>query len=379
MELPIVAEAVGAETTQQPASPSSTDIRAVEDYFRRTGLPELSAEHVSSNKWVLEGITEAWFRVASVLGIAIFAVIIVTAFVPLPRWLELTFLVVAGFLILTPIAPVLELLPTLPIHLGRGLAAGFLSAPGIAAAMPAMVAVVAFLFLTHDVWRVFGTMALWRVGVVVWLLMLIACLMLWRRFQPDLRKLAAPERGLALSSLAGATPARVLVEQGFLPPTPLPKLSRRARLNLSVLLVLSLVARLFAAAVALGAVFAAFGALVIDRALTEEWAGNRAVWGRDFVVSAALLKVAALLAALAASYFAAISLDSERRRQRFAGAELSRMSSAIAAWAYYRGALDDLHSATARDQTAQVSDQTSEEDAARGANRTQTDHARDRP
>src|SRR6266542_405125 len=335
MELPIVAEAVGAETTQQPASPSSTDIRAVEDYFRRTGLPELSAEHVSSNKWVLEGITEAWFRVASVLGIAIFAVIIVTAFVPLPRWLELTFLVVAGFLILTPIAPVLELLPTLPIHLGRGLAAGFLSAPGIAAAMPAMVAVVAFLFLTHDVWRVFGTMALWRVGVVVWLLMLIACLMLWRRFQPDLRKLAAPERGLALSSLAGATPARVLVEQGFLPPTPLPKLSRRARLNLSVLLVLSLVARLFAAAVALGAVFAAFGALVIDRALTEEWAGNRAVWGRDFVVSAALLKVAALLAALAASYFAAISLDSERRRQRFAGAELSRMSSAIAACAYY--------------------------------------------
>ena len=89
-----------------------------------------------------------------------------------------------------------------------------------------------------------------------------------------------------------------------------------------------------------------FGLLIVDRALTAEWVGERpnvlvdvSISGREVIVSEALVRVAAILGGFAALYFVAVALGDRRNREQFLDDELDRMGRVMAAWSYYRGAL----------------------------------------
>jgi hypothetical protein len=102
-----------------------------------------------------------------------------------------------------------------------------------------------------------------------------------------------------------------------------------------------------AVGVVVGLTFGILGILIVDRDLTREWIGEAPnvlvavdIQGREVVLTEALVRVSAMLGGFAALYFVAVALGDSRNREEFLDDELERMRRVMAAWAYYRGALD---------------------------------------
>jgi hypothetical protein len=156
-------------------------------------------------------------------------------------------------------------------------------------------------------------------------------------------ELASPRPGPDLARRARQTPAAPLVGRGVEPTAP--PLDRIERINLAVALLVTLALRVLVVGAVVGGAFFLFGLLVVDEGLTEEWAGaahvllSISIAGRELVVTEALVRVAIVLGAFAALYFAAVALGDARNRESFLDDVLERFHRVMAAWSYYRGAL----------------------------------------
>jgi hypothetical protein len=211
-------------------------------------------------------------------------------------------------------------------------------------ALPPLLAVLLFLSLTQETWRAFGDLEGWRYGAVLIGFGLLAAVILLLGLRSERAELASPAPGPELAARARQTPAAPLVQRGVEPAAP--PLDRIERINLAVALLVTLALRVLVVGATVGGAFFAFGLLVVDEALTEEWVGRPAnvflevsIAGREVVVTEALVRVALTLGAFAALYFSAVALGDARNRESFLDDVLERFRRVMAAWSYYRGAL----------------------------------------
>ena len=314
------------------ARPSAEVLLAVERFFRRSGLPHLTADSRARDttlRWrlpagalVLVARTdlEAWALALSLLGVALATALVVVLLFDL-----------GGLSLL--------------IHQGRPALEGLAATASVALrALPPLLAVLLFLSLASETWRAFGRLEGWRFGCVLILFGLLSAVILVAGLRRERRALLAPAPGDEMREDALATPAAPLVQAGVAPATPPP--DRLVRINVAAALLVSLGIRVLAVGVAVGLTFALLGLLIVDRALTEEWIGEApnvlvavSIEGREVVLTEALLRVAAMLGGFASLYFVAVALGDSRNREEFLDDELERVRRVMAAWAYYRGAL----------------------------------------
>ena len=224
-------------------------------------------------------------------------------------------------------------------------------------AMPPVLAVLLFLSLSQETWQAFGDLEGWRYGGVVIAFGLLVVLILVVGLSRERSQLLTPRPDDVLSERALRTPAAALVNRHVAPSAP--PLGRLERLNVGLALLLTLFTRVVAVAVAVGAFFLIFGFLVVDRELSLRWVSDdpnlltaATIAGREVVLTEAHFRVAGILGAFGALYFAAVALGDPRHREKFLDDELDRLSGVMAAWAFYRGALAGTRRSGPSPQTA---------------------------
>jgi len=235
---------------------------------------------------------------------------------------------------------------SLIVHLGRAAVVGIWRTASVAArAMPLMLALLLFLFLSTETWQSFGQLLGWRFGGVLLLFGILVLAVLHGGLKRERAAIMAPSPDAVLAERARTTPAAPLCHQGVRPHVS--ELRLIERVNVSVALMVSLALRVLAVGLAVGAFFFVFGLLVMDLELTEAWVGqadlnvllSASLAGREIVVTEPLIRVSLLLGGFSSLYFSVSALGDSRNRQEFVEDELERLSRVMAAWAYYRGAL----------------------------------------
>ena len=320
------------------ARPPAEDLLAVERFFRRSGLPHLTADSRARDT------TLRWRLPAGALVLVVAVVLVArTDLEPWALALSLLGVALATALVVVLLFDLGGL--SLLIHQGRPALEGLAATASVALrALPPLLAVLLFLSLASETWRAFGRLEGWRFGFVLILFGLLSAVILVAGLRRERRALLAPVPGDEMREDALATPAAPLVRAGVAPGTPPP--DRLVRINVAAALLVSLGIRVLAVGVAVGLTFALLGLLIVDRALTEEWIGEApnvlvavSIEGREVVLTEALLRVAAMLGGFASLYFVAVALGDSRNREEFLDDELERVRRVMAAWAYYRGAL----------------------------------------
>lgn len=324
--------------TRETAAPEA-GLAEVEAFFRRSGLPHLTAEDRMGERvrqWRRPAVLVAWV----VLGILV-AVLDV-------RWWVGTLFAIAIPVLAAVLSYLLVDLGVLALFLHQGQAAleGLRTTASVAVrAMPPLLAVLLFLSLASETWRAFGRLEGWRYGSVLIGFGLLSAVILIAGLRRERDAVIAWEPGPQLEAAARSTPAAALLARGVVPR--FPPLEGRERVNVAVALFVSLAIRVLAVGVAVAAAFTLFGVLIVDRALTAEWVGEDphvllsvSLSGREIIVSEALVRVATTLGAFASLYFTGVALGESRNREEFLDDELDRLSRVMAARAYYRGALD---------------------------------------
>lgn len=215
---------------------------------------------------------------------------------------------------------------------------------GALRAMPPLLAVLLFLSLSSETWQAFGLLEGWRFGGVIVAFALLIAAILLVGLGAERRELYQPADTLRLRDRATTTPAEPLVERGV-EPSPR-RLTAVERLNVTLSLMITLGVRVVVVGAAVGLFFLIFGVLVVDEMLIQRWTGvpphvylEVSISGREVVLTEELVRVATLLGSFAAVYFAAVSLVERRNREEFVDDEVERLSRVMAAWSYYRGAL----------------------------------------
>ena len=239
----------------------------------------------------------------------------------------------------------------LGLYLFRAAIRGVRAIPAVAAAMPLMMAVVFLAFLNQSAWSVLGGMHPAQAVAATLVIGGVAVGILVMRARPTYKPLQAPEWDDASELLARETPVRALLDRGWRPARPLPKLSRRTRANVAGAVVLSLAGQILAATIGLSVGLIALGALLVGPSTTEAWTGaHRHIWsatlggGLNLTVSVALIQVCVLLGALAALYFVAVSLGQADLRTRFMDPEAARLRPVIAGWPVYESVIGPARS-----------------------------------
>jgi hypothetical protein len=314
------------------------DLAEVEAFFRRSGLPHLTADGRrprTARRRRATIVVGAWLALGAALIMA-----------DLPWWVA----ALVGITIPALAAGVSYLLLDLGVlalfvHQGRPALDGLRATTSVAIrALPPLLAVLLFLSLASETWRAFGRLEGWRYGSVLIGFGILSAVILSAGLRRERHALLAPAPGAELESAARATPAAALVEAGVVPEAP--PLDRLARINVSVALLVSLGIRVLAVGAVVCLAFIVFGMLIVDRALTAEWAGQAPhvllsvrLGGREVILSEALVRVATTLGAFASLYFAGVAMGDTRNREQFLDDELERLAQVMAAWSYYRGAL----------------------------------------
>ena len=314
-------------------------LEGVEDFFRRSGLPHLTADDRIGDRirrWRRPAVLLAWV-VLGILGPVLDA-----------RWWVGVLFALAIPVLAAALSYLLVDLGVLAlfVHQGQVAVEGLRTTASVAVrALPPLLAVLLFLSLASETWRAFGRLEGWRYGSVLVGFGILSGVILVAGLRRERDALIAWEPGPDLEAAARTTPAGALVDAGIAPA--FPPLERRERVNVAVALFVSLAIRVLAVGVAVTAAFLLFGVLIVDRALTAEWVGqdphvlfSLSLSGREIVVSEALVRVATTLGAFASLYFTGVALGEARNREEFLDDELDRVGRVMAARAYYRGALE---------------------------------------
>lgn len=227
-----------------------------------------------------------------------------------------------------------------PTRLVASLWRGALAARRVAAAIPAMVAVVLFVFITGDAWKLFGRMDAVRLIVGLALVAVVVLALLRVRLATVITRVLEPSRH-ALASIPAGTPAEAYLRRSLEVPESIPVVPTPARRNVANTIVLLAFVRLLGAALILWALLVLLGVVLVSPEQTGVYVGGAStatvahvsIAGRQFVLTGALLSVAAWLAALSALVYATVD---DGVAAAVAGEEVTKLSSVIAAWVYYK-------------------------------------------
>ncbi|NEE02087.1 hypothetical protein [Phytoactinopolyspora halotolerans] len=167
-------------------------------------------------------------------------------------------------------------------------------------ALPLLLIFSLVLFLNAEMWQVFSTMPRTFVWIVVGLFVGLGGLFVFLRVPGQVRQLEGDARGDS------------------------PPLSRRQRINVGLTLLISQGLQVFVVAVGVGLFFIAFGALTVGEETRVAWDVNDGLWsqpldllGHEILITEALLRVAAAMAAITGLYYAISILTDATYREEF--------------------------------------------------------------
>jgi hypothetical protein len=226
----------------------------------------------------------------------------------------------------------------------------------VSVTFPAMLGVIAFVYLTQDAWNSFGSMKLWRLVLLVGLFGLATLLILIVRLQAykDPWRVDSDEE-TRLNKLKSNKR-----DQQFDPPVVLATLERRGlstaesdrqlssvnKQRLRIMFCSVLVLQVLSGVVLLAVILALFSFLAADRgALFAEPTSGNFMFPGGFMVSQAMLKVVAILGTLAGLFFVVVTLADKNVLEGFAAFERRRVIQALRVWALYRAAYDAVRPA----------------------------------
>jgi MFS family permease len=189
----------------------------------------------------------------------------------------------------------------------------------LARAIPLLLFFSLVLFLTTEMWQVFGKRAGATLAAIGLLLALVATAFLLARLPREIDRLehAAADRSA-------------------------PPLRRLQRANVGFVLLISHGLQIAVVTVAIGAFFVAFGTIAIDAGVTRAWLGTSGhalfsvtVLDVPLRPTTELLRVAGAIAALSGVYYAISVLTDDRYREEFLDEITAQMRETFAARAEY--------------------------------------------
>ncbi|NED94003.1 hypothetical protein G1H11_01575 [Phytoactinopolyspora alkaliphila] len=185
-------------------------------------------------------------------------------------------------------------------------------------ALPLLLVFSLVLFLNAEMWQVFSTMPRAFVWLVGGLFVGLGGLFLILRIPGQVRHLEDDVRGDT------------------------PPLSRRQRANVGLTLVISQALQVFVVSVGIGLFFVAFGALAVGGEVRAAWDVTDGMWsyrlellGNEILITEALLRVAAGMAAITGLYYAISILTDATYREEFLEGVTAEMSEVFEARARY--------------------------------------------
>ena len=237
--------------------------------------------------------------------------------------------------------------------LRQALSQGSALASLAARALPMIVLVTLFAFLSEGLWRVSGALSRNELWLVVSILLGIAALFIWTVIQGEMRQLMDHPRCPPEEIAAHGFPIADVEIQAMADARPI-RLTKREVANAIVILFIALGIQIGALVVLVFTFFCVFGAITVPASVVEVWTGQAPVAGRllgmRLPVQHELIQTSLFLAAFSAVSFAASSVSDPMYRQSFFDPILRDMRITLAARNLYRastpGASDTAHAPT---------------------------------
>lgn len=191
-------------------------------------------------------------------------------------------------------------------------------------ALPLLLLFATFLFLTTEVWEVAGPMEWQLLAANAALFLLLGFAFLLARLPTETARLADFDDIDELRDLCVGTPVEGHARAVAAPPEPR-SLRRRQRGNLYLVVLVTQAIQIVLVSIVVGLFFVAFGVLAVQPDVVARWAPEAhddplvefGFLGRDAVLTPALLRVAAFLAAFSGFYVAVYAVTDQTYREQF--------------------------------------------------------------
>jgi hypothetical protein len=227
--------------------------------------------------------------------------------------------------------------------LRQALSQGSALASLAARALPMIVLVTLFAFLSEGLWRVSGALSRNELWLVVAILLGIAAVFVWTVIQGEVRQLTQSPRCPAAEIAAHGFPVVETDSAATARPAPLTK---REMANALVVLFIALAIQVGSLVLLVFVFFCVFGSITVPPSVVEVWTGHLPTTGRllgmRLPVQHELIQASLILAAFSAVSFAASSVSDPMYRQSFFEPILRDMRVTIAARSLYRASGPDI-------------------------------------
>ncbi len=225
--------------------------------------------------------------------------------------------------------------------LRQALAQGSALSPMAARALPMIVLVTLFAFLSEGLWRVSGALSRNELWLVVTILLGIAALFIWTVIRGEMRQLIDDPHCSPAEMRAAGFPVDV-ASIDIARPEPLTK---REAANARFILFVAQALQVGTLVILVFVFFCVFGAITVPASVIEVWTGHAPTTGTllgvQLPVRHELIQTSLFLAAFSAVSFAASSVTDPMYRQNFFEPILRDMRVTIAARNLYRASLPD--------------------------------------
>jgi hypothetical protein len=212
--------------------------------------------------------------------------------------------------------------------------------------LPLLLLFATFLFLTAEIWQIASQLEAPFGLMLLGMLFLAGTTFLVLRQRREVDRVASFRTWAEARECAGDTPvSRVPQAELVESPAP-PPLSRRARINVRLVMVFSQGVQIALVALVIGLFYVAFGLVAVREPTMESWVGGgldviarQEVFGVEVVLTWDLIRVAGLVAAFSALQFTFSALTDQTYREEFFDGMLTEMREALAVRAIYLQAL----------------------------------------
>lgn len=212
-------------------------------------------------------------------------------------------------------------------------------------ALPLLLLFVVFLFLTPELWQVAASLNAPYLALAIGLFVILGVVFVVAHMPDEVGRLSRFDDAGELRQLIAATPAST-----FPAPEPgceSPRLSRRQWGNVGLVLLFSQGLQVLFVSLMIGAFLVVFGIIVVTPQTGTAWVGrdihmivSGELWGRSVALTAELLQVSALLAAVAGFSFTLSLLTDATYRDGFLHDVVFEVRQALAVRTVYLRALD---------------------------------------
>lgn len=212
-------------------------------------------------------------------------------------------------------------------------------------ALPLLLVIVIFTFLSTEAWQVAATLDGPPYPAVIVLFVGLGGLFVLSRVPEDVRAIGHFESWDEVRALAARSPGAALVPTGGGTPDPTPA-NWRQWLNVALVLLFTRAVQITLVALSMGAFLVLFGFLAIPADLVHTWTGTAphvlatlSVGDRELALTEELLRVGGFLAAFTGLYFTVYVVTDATYREEFKADVVGELREAFAVRAVYLDAL----------------------------------------